>query len=835
MPHPRQMEAATIGRQAGGIACAGCAGTAEALVPDVASFTDKASRCGGLGAVDDRFRGERGGDLQEELVCRGASQKDLSNEVGQRLPSLATAARAAAAARGAAAVVLATASGTPKSTDPVREGAGEEVFDILPEVARIRRRARAKAMVRWIGVVPICIGTSLMASWVFCHAHALSWPFFFFAYADVLSCVCTAVLVVILLLKSSTPATRSALGYTAVQWFITLCGVGVTSFCGHQVWFLFYACRMVLIAVSALWALELVLLRLQALELSMCHNFGAKSLWRLWYCEIVIGIITAWCYAGHVLVDSPFMKKVVLILLLVSSVLWQALSMIMAWRFLFPLRCLREIAAAAVGHPKVELECRKAIREARGHKFGVLLNCFATQLVLVCAMMFTFISRNHDICVEDTPLNIFLSQGPLLVHGFANLLLVWTLTGLRDLLDARVDDSHVISELVRRAKRHTAVRAWQPCPDLRWQLKVEELAGRGISLRAVMDFYKGLGRQYMKQFRPDGHTTKDVVREAIIPLTCEAMSSYAEQVMGGAVRPRRLVTHHWDNLFLRLCSGIFAEALQETTYAMAAYLLEHHAEALEQKLADEGVLDETVWVCAFSVNQHASICSSFGRGPPPACEYQESASAREEREEWERQRLDSVTRKPHPLCTCSCPKNLNNSGPLRADGHSIPCEMNKFDEVMAFLASQDPRFVQIVVVDASFDVFSRAWCVAELAEAYCKGIPQNLVLLSPETLEENEAKLVGLHVEDMRASRREDVELILSRIADKRSFNEQLQKLFFDRNVGLLAGWRGLDDLQRLRKVGRLARWRQYGVAADARKGCGILLKRACAAGEEQA
>ena len=53
--------------------------------------------------------------------------------------------------------------------------------------------------------------------------------------------------------------------------------------------------------------------------------------------------------------------------------------------------------------------------------------------------------------------------------------------------------------------------------------KVAELAGRGISLRHLLEFYKGLGQEYMHHYSPEHHRTSDVVRQAIIPLTKAAV------------------------------------------------------------------------------------------------------------------------------------------------------------------------------------------------------------------------------------------------------------------------------------------------------------------------
>ena len=50
-----------------------------------------------------------------------------------------------------------------------------------------------------------------------------------------------------------------------------------------------------------------------------------------------------------------------------------------------------------------------------------------------------------------------------------------------------------------------------------WMEKVEELAGRGLSIRQLLDFYSELGSGLMPHFDPDRSTTHDVVRQAIIP------------------------------------------------------------------------------------------------------------------------------------------------------------------------------------------------------------------------------------------------------------------------------------------------------------------------------
>ena len=104
-------------------------------------------------------------------------------------------------------------------------------------------------------------------------------------------------------------------------------------------------------------------------------------------------------------------------------------------------------------------------------------------------------------------------------------------------------------------------------------------------------------------------------------------------------------------------------------------------------------------ICAFCVNQHASIC---GGNPYHS--------------------TDAVTGAEHEVCDCGLAKAWNGTEPvLDEDGSSIPCEMNKFDNMMELLSAADPGFAQLIAVDASFVLFSRAWCVAEVATAHKMG------------------------------------------------------------------------------------------------------------------
>jgi len=131
--------------------------------------------------------------------------------------------------------------------------------------------------------------------------------------------------------------------------------------------------------------------------------------------------------------------------------------------------------------------------------------------------------------------------------------------------------------------------------------------------------------------------------------------------------------------------------------------------------------------------------------------------------------------------------------------------------MMMLLASRDAGFAQVVAVDAHFDLFSRAWCVGELAEARRMGMPQALQLRSGDDLMRHEAKLRGLQVEEMKATRPEDIEAILAKIPDKTAFNAALQVLIFDDRSGLLAAWRERDAEKQMGTIGRIMRWQAAG------------------------
>lgn len=317
-----------------------------------------------------------------------------------------------------------------------------------------------------------------------------------------------------------------------------------------------------------------------------------------------------------------------------------------------------------------------------------------------------------------------------------------------------------------------------------WWAKVEELSQRGVTLEALLHFYRGLGVDYMTNFNPDVHTTKDVVRAAIIPLSAERACAMAQVMMGGEkVLPKNMVTHNWSNLFKFLVAGIVADALGSADFGIVADFLSWDIDLLLGMLGRKGKLQETYWICAFSISQHDSIC---GSNP-----YSD---------------VDPVSRAVHKTCPCNKRKYFNTDGTLDPEGRSVECELNKFDDVMALLAASNPYFSQIICVDGSFDLFTRAWCIAEIAEAFYLGMRQRVQVLSRKRAEKHEPMLRALRVEDMQASRREDVEQILAKIPDKAKFNSKLQEMLFG-HTGLLNLWAQLDGKQRLTSIGWWLRW----------------------------
>jgi len=388
----------------------------------------------------------------------------------------------------------------------------------------------------------------------------------------------------------------------------------------------------------------------------------------------------------------------------------------------------------------------------------------------VISIMFTLVTHHHHGL-----LNILTAADCL-----TNVLLVIISSGVvRQRSDVQKkafgEESH------RKRTRRSSSESYSPCEEVAWQEAVEDIALRGFTLEHLLDFYQDLP-QAMPHFTPSAHTTRDVVMQVIIPGSAEKQCAFSEVMTGGKnLRPQCMVTHNWSNLFRDLVAAIVADALQQSTFSSIADLLEHDLPALRQTLSPR-MLSTTYWVCAFCVNQHRSTCKRSSH-----------------------RRNDPVTGQPYGPCPCGSPQYFNDTPPLRCrDGKSIYCQVNKFDDMVAFLAASDPNFTQVIAVDRAFDVFSRAWCIAEIAEASKMGMLQYLKLASMQSLKDHRNRLQDLDVEQLQATRPEDREEILSKISDVSAFNASLQSLLFGQD-GLFEVWGQFDVVEQTANFGRVA------------------------------
>eukprot|EP00435_Cladocopium_sp_Y103_P070289 s99_g35.t1 len=292
-----------------------------------------------------------------------------------------------------------------------------------------------------------------------------------------------------------------------------------------------------------------------------------------------------------------------------------------------------------------------------------------------------------------------------------------------------------------------------------WDEKTHELAHRAVTLRALLEFYSSLPAK-MPHFDPARHKTSDIVRQVIIPMSRQSPfgdCAAATVLMGGReILPDRMVTHSWSNHFAHLVASVVADALELPSYESVLGRLEaQEMLALKSELYWKKKLDTAYWICCFSINQHAGIC---GYVPPDL--------------------QDPVTHALPKACSCQHPKHWSDSEPLK-EGQSVNCEMNKFDNMMDCIFSLNPECSQLIAVDIEFNLFTRAWCVAEIHQAQQMHMPQRMIIFSEENLKREEVWLHHLKVQEMKASNPADVKFILSKIDDPRQFDADLQQLIF--------------------------------------------------------
>ncbi|CAE8583284.1 unnamed protein product [Polarella glacialis] len=340
-----------------------------------------------------------------------------------------------------------------------------------------------------------------------------------------------------------------------------------------------------------------------------------------------------------------------------------------------------------------------------------------------------------------------------------------------------------------------------------WNKTVQSLSGRSLEVEELLEFFGRLGLRHdasgaeavMPSYDPWRSTTNDVVRGAIIPLSRAGNCglAYADclpraKVSTSTTLPECMVSHTWSALFLDLVAAVVADALELDEYGKVAKRLAEPGGA--QKLLQEVRRKscQRYWICAFCVNQHAGICDGFGSEPTPG-------SDRHSR--WDAGRRDTVSGDLFKLCSCSEPKYFD--GPL--------CEMNKFDGMMGLLQHRQPNLRHLVAVDRRFELFSRAWCVAELVQSYLPNLPQTVLLLSNRALDvqaedlETYNCLATLTVLECKASREEDRLQILAKIPDVHEFDVQLQAVIFGSRGLLRNALAGFDRVDAAARAARRA------------------------------
>ena len=462
-------------------------------------------------------------------------------------------------------------------------------------------------------------------------------------------------------------------------------------------------------SATGMWALILVMIRAfllvcELVSLQALIQNRLQSIWpalqrprhgvwlrRLLWSELAllilvpILIVVAW----RISASSLFFAAVALLGGVIPScfVVWVLLVFMALCRVFSIFRATLKMVQDA--SPESSKILRRSRRAALLQGFGLVISLASTCLftgffALVCVRDVDFLIQFEvDLRVDsDLAPPLLSAQISQCVNIVVNTVAVIAFSGAYRLWSLQASSA----ESSTKTSDSTKCCAWPTRPDRRlvrnlgggseWEAKVRELAGRGISLRELLRFYRRLGSEIMLSYQSDVHTTNDVVRLAIIPLTAASCSSYAELVNGNeSLMPKKMVTHNWSNLFRDLLASVVADAIGEHTFELVSALLSDEAgvNALEQMIELQGNLEVVYWICAFSVNQHAGICGENPRGD-----------------------VDPVTMLPHPVCSCRRPKFFNETPPLNDSGESILCEMNKFDDMMSFLASTDPSFSEVV-------------------------------------------------------------------------------------------------------------------------------------------
>ena len=601
--------------------------------------------------------------------------------------------------------------------------------------------------------------------------------------------------------------TKWACGYAIINWIQAMlgslgmeytgrwgqhCRYGVIPYDSRGgIWFSALACcRLLLYLVASFWMQTLIASRLDLLEQSSNRNYRSGCFRRLMWAQVfgtavallpiagmVHEIITGDSYNDSIMFVTSAMSLSAIggITLLCNA----AASIVAICSFGKSYLELRRICRLAEAN-EAPISARSSLRQARSFAglqgLGVSFGLVFTVLLVparVGSLLLGYYSY-RDPQYDSLKVVLFLIQA---FDALGNAVAVLLLSG-----------SHRMAKVERSQGSHRSWKVEKPehsrnqqtsHEDVNWTRKVEELSMRGMTLRSLLQFYQeNLPSMPDWKYAPREHKTRDVVRRAIIPLTSREECAFSVSAFNkdGPKRAQVMVTHNWGNSFSNLLAAVLSDALQECSFSLPAELLQEDCALLQDLLAKMGRLDETYWICAFAVNQHISIChkNPYDRDP--------------------------FTNQLHPVCHC------NSTNIIDSDGRSASSEINKFDDMMRLLATTG-GCSQVIAVDKSLDLFRRAWCVAEIAEAKRLQMDQSLKLWSKATLQERARTLNNLDVRDMRASSDKDKELILGKIQDVDDFNAKLKVLIFDPKSGLVAKWNAMDSLQQIGEVGRLIRW----------------------------
>ena len=550
-------------------------------------------------------------------------------------------------------------------------------------------------------------------------------------------------------------------------------------------------CRLLLYLVASFWMQTLIASRLDLLEQSSNQNYRSSCFRKLMWAQVFGAAVVLLPIAGmvhEIITGDSYSDSIIFVTSAMSlsaiggiTLLCNAAASIVAiCSFRKSYSELRRICRLAEAN-EAPISARSSLRQARSFAglqgLGVSFGLVFTVLLVparVGSLLLGYYYSYGNPQYDSLKVVLFLIQA---FDALGNAVAVLLLSG-----------SHRMAKVERSQGSHRSWKVEKPehsrnqqtsHEDVNWTSKVKELSMRGMTLRSLLTFYQeNLPSMPDWKYAPREHKTRDVVRRAIIPLTSSEECAFSVSAFNrdGPKRAQVMVTHNWGNSFSNLLAAVLSDALQECSFSLPAELLQEECAFLQDLLAKMGRLDETYWICAFAVNQHISICHSnpYDRDP--------------------------FTNQLHPVCHC------NSTNIIDSDGRSASSEINKFDDMMRLLATTG-GCRQVIAVDKSLDLFRRAWCVAEIAEAKRLQMDQSLKLWSKATLQERARTLENLDVRDMRASSDKDKELILGKIQDVDDFNAKLQVLIFDPKSGLVATWNAMDSLQQIGEVGRLIRW----------------------------